>query len=279
MTSKKRVTTMANTEITILQTRSFKSPELNSAVKSFDKFFTGIEKNWRDACILMHRLADGKKYELDGFKSVAEFAETIGIEKSTAHKMADAGMVYDSKVPAIAQFAADAGYTKAAKVASIVKDGKSDELAKAIEDGEIHADDTVDTISSWKATKAAQAKGTKVVPTFKITGHAFSIDSKDPTKATVEAFEHIVGIERPEDWAREFDSTAIVTKTKDATNEALYLAITADGCMFEYSAIKVKKEPAKAKAKKSLDDMTPEEFKAWAEARGMKITFTNTTEE
>ena len=68
---------MATTEITIRNDAKFKSPDLNSAVKSFDKFFSGINKNWRDACILMHRLADGKKYELDGFKSVAEFAETI----------------------------------------------------------------------------------------------------------------------------------------------------------------------------------------------------------
>lgn len=157
-------------EITIRKESTFKSADLNNAVKSFDKFFSGINKNWRDACILMHRLADGKKYELDGFKSIADFAETIGIEKSTAHKMADAGLVYDSKNPAIAQFASDAGYTKASKVASIVKDGKENELAKAIEEGEIKADDSVSEIASWKATKTLQSKAEKVLPKFEVFG-------------------------------------------------------------------------------------------------------------
>ena len=41
---------------------------------------------------------------------------------------------------------------------------------------------------------------------------------------------------------------------------------------------KVKEAKPAKKAKKSLDDMTPEEFQAWAAERGMTITFTNVTE-
>lgn len=268
-------------EITIRKETAFKSPDLNNAVKSFDKFFSGINKNWRDACILMHRLADGKKYELDGFKSVADFAETIGIEKSTAHKMADAGMVYDSKNPVVAQFADKAGYTKASKVASIVKEGKETDLAKAIEEGEISADDSVSEIASWKATKALQSKPEKVVPTWDIVGHALRVIRNNDGDITTEYsdIDVKVGIEKPIDWAREYDSTAIASTVKDIDGTVYYFGLTSDGSMFTYTATKLKKEakPVK-KAKKSLDDMTPDELQAWAKSKGLNITFSNATE-
>ena len=253
-------------EITIRNEAHFKSPDLNNAVKSFDKFFSGINKNWRDACILMHRLADGKKYELDGFKSIADFAETIGIEKSTAHKMADAGLVYDSKNPAIAQFASDAGYTKASKVASIVKDGKESDLVKAIEGGEISASDSVSDIASWKATKQLQSKTEKVLPKFEVfgvhgNGNQFHYDA--------------IELENVEELSK-----AIKAGVVELAEIKWTVYVNADtGNMLRIRTEKVKKEakPTK-KAKKSLDDMTPEEFQAWAAERGMTITFTNVTE-
>lgn len=253
-------------EITIRNEAHFKSPDLNSAVKSFDKFFSGINKNWRDACILMHRLADGKKYELDGFKSIADFAETIGIEKSTAHKMADAGLVYDSKNPAIAQFASDAGYTKASKVASIVKEGKEAELAKAIEGGEISAGDSVSEIASWKATKTLQSKAEKVLPKFEVfgvhgNGNQFHYDA--------------IELENVEELSK-----AIKAGVVELAEIKWAVYVNAEnGDMLRIRTEKVKKEakPAK-KAKKSLDDMTPEEAAEWFAAKGLKVTFTNVTE-
>ena len=264
---------MANNEIIIRTNNTFKSADLNNAVKSFDKFFSGINKNWRDACILMHRLADGTTYEADGFKSVAEFAETIGIEKSTAHKMADAGMVYDSKVPAIAQFADRAGYTKAAKVASIVKDGKGEELAKALEDGEISADDSVTEIASWKATKTAQAKGDKVLPKFEVwgvygTGDTFHYDSVE--------LENVVEISS----AVKVGAFEMKFEDGKAPQKWIVYADTTSGNMLRLRYEKPLKaaKPKASKAKMSLDDMTPEDFQKWAEAHGMKISFTNITE-
>ena len=253
-------------EITIRNEAHFKSPDLNNAVKSFDKFFSGINKNWRDACILMHRLADGKKYELDGFKSIADFAETIGIEKSTAHKMADAGLVYDSKNPTIAQFASDAGYTKASKVASIVKEGKEVDLAKAIEEGEITAGDSVSEIASWKATKQLQSKPEKVLAKYEVwgvhgNGNQFHYDS--------------VELENVDELSK-----AIKAGVVELAEIKWTVYVNADtGDMLRIRTEKVKKEakPVK-KAKKSLDDMTPEEAAAWFESKGMKVTFTNITE-
>ena len=262
---------MANNEIIIRTGKTFKSSALNDAVKSFDKFFSGINKNWRDACILMHRLADGKKYEADGFKSVAEFAETIGIEKSTAHKMADAGMVYDSKVPVIAQFADKAGYTKASKVASIVKDGKSEELAKAIADGDISAEDSVAEISSWKATKAAQAKGDKVLSKFEVHGYfgdgrTFHYDSIE-----LENVEEITGLSK----VGAFDLVVDYDKEgNELTHKYTVYANTHTGELVRIMYTKVKKEPkTKAPKTKAAKDMTKEELIALAESMGMKVTF------
>ena len=260
---------MANNEIIIRTNNTFKSADLNNAVKSFDKFFSGINKNWRDACILMHRLADGKKYEADGFKSIAEFAETIGIEKSTAHKMAAAGMVYDSKVPAIAQFADKAGYTKAAKIASIVKDGKSEDLANAIESGEISADDSVSEISSWKATKTAQSKGDKVLSKFEVHGYfgdgrAFHYDAIE-----LENVSEIAGLSK----VGSFD--LVVDYDKDGselTHKYTVYANTHTGELVRIMYNKVKKEP-KAPKTKAAKDLTKEDHIAHAESMGMKISF------
>ena len=259
-------------EIIIRTEGKFKSNDLNNAVKSFDKFFSGINKNWRDACILMWRLADGKKYEEDGFKSVADFAETIGIEKSTAHKMADAGLVYDSKNPTVAQFAADAGYTKASKVASIVKSGKEEELAKAITDGEISANDSVNEISSWKATKQLQSKPEKVLQKFEVwgtfgNGNQFHYDS--------------IEIENIEELTEDFVKVGTVdlSTTNDTEKWTVYInRFSLDMLRIRTEKVKKETKPAKKPVKKSLDDMTPEELQEWAKSKGLNITFTNVTE-
>lgn len=253
---------MENNEIIIRTGTTFKSSDLNDAVKSFNKFFSGINKNWRDACILMHRLADGKKYEADGFKSIADFAETIGIEKSTAHKMADAGMVYDSKVPAIAQFADKAGYTKASKVASIVKDGKSEELAKAIEDGDISADHSVAQISSWKATKAAQAKGEKVLPKFEVDVKKANGDTVHYDAIELENVKEISGLQK----------VGMVKRGDNSSPCAVYIdSFTLKTVVVQYSKVKATK--AKAPKTKAAKEMTKEELIALAESMGMKVSF------
>ena len=269
---------MANTEIIIRNDAKFKSNDLNNAVKSFDKFFSGINKNWRDACILMHRLSDGKKYEEDGFKSVADFAETIGIAKSTAHHMADAGMIYDSKNPTVAQFATDAGYTKASKVASIVKEGKEEELAKAIENGDITASDTVDTISSWKANRALKAKKEEVLPRYNIRG--YYVSSKGEYEKVYLPDTTIEDLTESYISGRTCDIKNLNVKNSDGKIvKKVTVALMEDGAMLSFSSEKVKENKAgKPKAKKSLDDMTPEEFQAWAAERGMTITFTNVSE-
>lgn len=274
-------------EIMVKTDRTFQAKELNDAVKGLSRAFQNIDKNRKDACLIMWRLEDGKKYEKDGFKSLFEFAETIGIDKSTAHKMADAGRVYDSKVPEIAQFADKAGYTVAANVASMLKDNEqAKKLEEAIKDNSLNENMTVDKVKTWKADAIAQSKPEKVVPNWEIKINGFSLyrpvngdNTSDVIEAT--AYNEVIttALIDPVDYAREYDESAIVSKAKLPDGSAIYLALCSDGSMFNYTAKKVKKEakPAK-KAKKSLDDMTPEELQAWAKSKGLNITFTNVSE-
>ena len=151
-------------DIIIRTEKVFQAKELNDAVKGLQKAFTNIDKNRKDACLIMWRLEDGKKYEKDGFKSLQDFAESIGIDKSTAHKMADAGRAYDSKIPAIAQFANDAGYTVAANIASMLKDTDQEKaLSEAIDAQEVTPDMTVDKVKAWKADAVKASKPEKVL--------------------------------------------------------------------------------------------------------------------
>lgn len=157
--------------IIIRTDKTFQAKELNDAVKGLQKAFTNIDKNRKDACLIMWRLEDGKKYEKDGFKSLQDFAVTIGIDKSTAHKMADAGRVYDSKNPAIAQFADKAGYTVAANIASMLKNPAEEKtLSDAINTEEVTADMTVDKVKAWKADAVKTSKPEKVLPKYKVEG-------------------------------------------------------------------------------------------------------------
>lgn len=165
---------MEKNTMVIRTDRVFQEKALNDAVKGLAKAYTNIEKNKKDACLILWRLEDGKKYEADGFKSLEDFAQTIGIEKSTAHRMADAGRVYDSKIPEIAQFASEAGYTSAAKLASMVKNEEQEKtLAKSIKDGEITPDMTVDKISAWKADATSGKGKDKILPKYKVSGFMY----------------------------------------------------------------------------------------------------------
>lgn len=260
-------------EIMVRTDKTFQAKELNDAVKGLSKAFQNIDKNRKDACLIMWRLEDGKKYEKDGFKSLFDFAETIGIDKSTAHKMADAGRVYDSKVPEIAQFADKAGYTVAANVASMLKDeGQAKKLEEAIKDKSLNENMTVDKVKTWKADAIAQNKPTKVLQKVEVwgtygNGNSFHYDA--------------IELENVEELTDDFIKVGTVDLSTSDTPEKWTVYINRLSLeMLRIHTEKVKKEakPAKKPAKKSLDDMTPEEFQAWAAERGMTITFTNVTE-
>lgn len=257
-------------EIMVRTDKTFQAKELNDAVKGLSKAFQNIDKNRKDACLIMWRLEDGKKYEKDGFKSLFEFAETIGIDKSTAHKMADAGRVYDSVVPEIAQFADKAGYTVAANIASMLKDTKQTETLKdAIIDKSLNEDMTVDKVKSWKADAIAQNKPEKVLVKYEIDFTVFKSNGAQGYHYDAIEFENVSEFEGVA-WG----SVSIPNGGK------VKIGVYPDGTVVKVNSMdKIKKESKPVKpVKKSLDDMTPEELQAWAKSKGLNITFSNVNE-
>lgn len=254
-------------EIMVRTDKTFQAKELNDAVKGLSKAFQNIDKNRKDACLIMWRLEDGKKYEKDGFKSLFEFAETIGIDKSTAHKMADAGRVYDSKIPEIAQFADKAGYTVAANVASMLKDeGQAKKLEEAIKDNTLNENMTVDKVKTWKADAIAQNKPAKVLHKFEVwgihgNGNQFHYDSIE--------LENVTEIEN----AIKVGSFELGGNGEDEKTKWTVYADSIDGSLVRITYAKIKKEAKPAKASKGAKDMTKEELIALAESMGMKVSF------
>ena len=61
------------------------------------KLAGNIEVIRREQAVILHRIQSTKLYEKDGFKSLAEYAETIGLNKSNAHQLAATGNIYSDK--------------------------------------------------------------------------------------------------------------------------------------------------------------------------------------
>lgn len=261
-------------DIIVRTDMQFQAKELNDAVKGLSRAFQNIDKNRRDACLILWRLEDGKKYEKDGFKSLADFAETIGIDKSSAHRMADAGRVYDSKVPEIAEYANKAGYTAAATVASMLKDkDQAKVLEESIKDKTLDENMKVDDVKAWKANKIAATKKETVLPRYNIRG--YYVSSKGEYEKVYLPDTTIEDLTESYISGRTCDIKNLNVKNSDGKIvKKVTVALMEDGAMLSFSSEKVKENKAgKPKAKKSLDDMTPEEFQAWAAERGMTITF------
>ena len=259
---------MENKMVVIKAENQFKSKDLNTATARLAKCYQNIEKNKKDACVVMWHVEDKKAYKEDGFESLAEYAAAIGIDKSTAHKMADAGMIWDNHNPMIAEKAKDMDYTAVSTLASLDKEDKDGnkrfDLAGAIERGELDGMNSVAELKAWKADALSKEKGEKVVPNWHIMGHLLRVCRKGITDECTVNYEYIdtvIGIENPKDWAKEFWNDSIVAQVQSLDGNKMYLAICGDGSMFEYSAEKVKKGK-KVKAVKSVKNMTLEELRA-----------------
>lgn len=96
---------MKNTEIITLNTintqdRTFKDPRLEKATKRITSIYNDAAKyadaKNREIAKILADVADGKAYEKDGFKSVADYASTVfGIASQNAYALARAGKVYN----------------------------------------------------------------------------------------------------------------------------------------------------------------------------------------
>ncbi len=166
-----------STEITTAEVKAiaFKSPELTAATERIAAAIKSTVAGRREACVEFARIERDKLYKSDGFKSLAEYAERIGIDKSLAHKLENAGRLMISDNITVKQFASNADYSKLSMLASV----KEDELATAIKGGEISPESTQAEVTEWKR-KARDSKTVKILKRYDI--HYTEILAKsDPT--------------------------------------------------------------------------------------------------
>lgn len=178
---------------------SFKSPELTEATKRIASAIRSTVEGHREACMEFARIERSKLYKSDGLKSLAEYAERIGVNKSLAHKMENAGRLMISENETVKEFAASTDYSKLSMLASV----KEDELANAIDSGELKPESTQAEVTEWKR-KTKDAKTVKVLKRYDIhlteifaqedpTGESFALTGKNSTfkNTAVEQVEQI----------------------------------------------------------------------------------------
>ena len=143
----------------------FKSKELTAATNSLYKAILDIENGRKEACKVLAQVEAKKSYKEDGFSSLAEYGERIGLEKSTVHKMENAGRLLISDDKAIREFADKADYSKL----SILASAEGSLIKKGIEDGTLTPDMTQDKVKAWKSERAPANKGVKVLRNYDLT--------------------------------------------------------------------------------------------------------------
>lgn len=239
---------MAN-ELILHANTSIKSPALRKAQDNILKLAASAEESKRGICIELARIESGKMYESDGYKSLAEYGETIGLDKSLTHKLENAGRLYLSDKPATKALADKLDWSKAAMLAS----EDADKVEAAAAAGDLKADMSANDVRAWKANQTVKKGGKeKVVPTFHIIGTAYTDKGKKLIDVTI-------GIDNPINWAREYDSSALVASVKDSDGDTHYMATCSTG-MFQYTAEKVKpvkggKKPAKLTKEQVLREL------------------------
>lgn len=150
--------------IVIKATNQFKSKALNDATKKLYTAFLNIESGRKEACKVLAIVERDKSYKDDGFNSLAEYAEKIGLKKSLAHKMENAGRLMLSEIQEVREFADNADYSKI----SILSSANPEEIKAAIESGELKPEMTSKQVTDWKAGNKAKSAEAEVLPNYDV---------------------------------------------------------------------------------------------------------------
>lgn len=236
---------------------TFKSKDLNTATSAiydaYHKLNATQAETFKTVSVILARVERKQAYKADGFKSLEEYAEQIGIKKSKAHKMENAGRLLDSKDEAVRNFANASDYSKLA----IISSAEEADIKSAIDSGKLKPEFSQKEVRAWKEAYNAASAKPKVVPTWHITGMAWNDEAVSHIDVTI-------GIQNPKDWAREYDS-ALQCVTVKLAEDTVYLAANATGLTLRYTATKVAQPKTKTpKAVKFLDPkaMTDEQLAA-----------------
>lgn len=140
-----------------VSSKTFKDKRLQDAYKQISSIYRDAvsyaqDKN-REVAKILARVADEKSYEKDGFKSVADFANsTFGIARQNAYALASAGKVYnDEKAPEGLKALTP---SKLAEVASL----PADTLKNAVETGAISVDKTQKELREFATAAKGEGK-------------------------------------------------------------------------------------------------------------------------
>lgn len=167
-------TTTTLTPVTALDLSSIKNAALlkeckalsdlqSSAASAYASTVTEFEAIRRKQAAILDRIQSTKLYEKDGFKSLAEFATTIGLNKSNAHQLAAAGRVYNDKSAPEALKALSP--SKLGVLASAIKADKERVYADA--ETQDFASATQEQLKAYAADRAAKTSPkAKVVPEY-----------------------------------------------------------------------------------------------------------------
>jgi len=248
-------------ELTIRNNQLFKNDALNKLTAEMEAAASGMIQNVKIVCVNLAKIEEGKLYKDDGFKSLEEYANTIQLNKSLAHKMAKAGKIYCNPELILLQ---DMDWSKAALLAS----EDEDKVKKAVEAGELRADMTQAAVKEWKSSEGKQAKE-KVLKMYNYTGTLTELTGKTS---------HIeVGPTTEADFIDGFfpnmkvDTKILKVAAEGKIPVVRFMTLSESGDYAVYVREEVK--PNKKPAKKSEKDMTIEElreqiakYKALAEA-------------
>ena len=135
----------------------------------------------RTVAPVLARIADGKLYQADGFKSVAEYAEqTFGIKRSMAYLLARVGKRIQT-LPELSEFST----SNAAELVNA--DGIA--VRKAIASGELSAESTQEQLRNFAAAHPLKEVKPRIEPTFDIYNMDGSICARNVLK---DDFVHVI---------------------------------------------------------------------------------------
>ena len=189
-----------------------------------------------------------KLYKEDGLKSLAEYGDTIGLDKSLTHKLENAGRLLNSEDATIKDFAGKADWSKL----SILASADQKEVAEAIKDKKLTPESTQREVKDWKSrNEAAKPKAGKVLPEFEVDLTVF-----DRNGAKHFHFDRIAieGIEQLDGFH--------FANYKDESGNVIYFGIHSDGRMARYTRVRVKAESTPKTKSIDLSSMTDEEIMA-----------------
>ena len=128
----------------------FKSKALSHATDiiydAVAKFNANAKETRRTVAVTLAKIEKHKDYEADGFKSLAEYAERIGFEKSAAHKLENAGRLILSENETVKALANDMDVSKL----SIIASADEKEIEEAVKSGALKSDMSQNEVREWK---------------------------------------------------------------------------------------------------------------------------------